>query len=288
MGELLALKAWYCDTTHRYAMTDAVQPLIVTSAGARKPADEPKADLRRYYMLAHGSHLVDTARYLGGDDRGGRRPADRTVRRLLLVRRRRLRRRRARPPRPDGRGADGLARGLPDLRRERQRARQDLQPLVLQDAATSTSSARRTAADTRVLGADGHFYRRQLEGFADVDPRRRADAGRRRSRTASPRCAAMVAIARSAETGRPVAPRRRRRGRLMQLGIFAKTFARRPAPRRARPRSAARATPPRSSTWPASACPPCRTRSTRRRAGTSPPPRGAAASRSPRSPAPTT
>jgi len=25
MGELLALKAWYCDSTHRYAVTDAVQ-----------------------------------------------------------------------------------------------------------------------------------------------------------------------------------------------------------------------------------------------------------------------
>ena len=40
---------------------------IVTSALARKPAGNPKADLRRYYMLAHGSHLVDTARYLGGE-----------------------------------------------------------------------------------------------------------------------------------------------------------------------------------------------------------------------------
>ena len=48
-------------------MTDAVQPLIVTSAKARKPSGNPKADLRRYYMLAHGSHLVDTARYLGGE-----------------------------------------------------------------------------------------------------------------------------------------------------------------------------------------------------------------------------
>ena len=43
-------------------MTDAVQPLIVTSALATKPAGDPKADRRRYYMLAHGSHLVDTAR----------------------------------------------------------------------------------------------------------------------------------------------------------------------------------------------------------------------------------
>ena len=43
MGDLVALKAWYCDSTHRYAMTDAVQPLVVTSAGARKPSANPKA-----------------------------------------------------------------------------------------------------------------------------------------------------------------------------------------------------------------------------------------------------
>ncbi|MGO7580581.1 gfo/Idh/MocA family oxidoreductase, partial [Rhizobium ruizarguesonis] len=52
MGEMVALKAWYCDSTHRYPMTDSVQPLIVTSANAKKPSTNPKADLRRYYMLA--------------------------------------------------------------------------------------------------------------------------------------------------------------------------------------------------------------------------------------------
>lgn len=67
MGQMLALKAWYCDNTHRYAMTDAVQPLMVTSAARKKPAVDPKADMRRYLMLAHGCHLIDTARYLGGE-----------------------------------------------------------------------------------------------------------------------------------------------------------------------------------------------------------------------------
>ena len=67
MGEIVSLKAWYCDSTHRYAMTDAVQPLIVKSANALKPSQDPKADLTRYYMLAHGCHLVDTARYFAGD-----------------------------------------------------------------------------------------------------------------------------------------------------------------------------------------------------------------------------
>lgn len=67
IGELIALKAWYCDSTYRYTMTDNVQPLIRKSANARKPVGDPKADKAQYYMLAHGSHLVDTARYLGGE-----------------------------------------------------------------------------------------------------------------------------------------------------------------------------------------------------------------------------
>ena len=45
MGHVVALKAWYCDSTHHYPMTNAVQPLIVTSANARKPSNNPKADV---------------------------------------------------------------------------------------------------------------------------------------------------------------------------------------------------------------------------------------------------
>ncbi len=67
IGELLALKAWYCDSTHRYDMTDAVQPLIIKSDSARLPKEDPKADKQRYLMLAHGCHLVDTARFLAGE-----------------------------------------------------------------------------------------------------------------------------------------------------------------------------------------------------------------------------
>ena len=72
MGELLALKAWYCDSTHRYALTDNVQPLIIRSQEAKKPDRDPKADKGRYYMMAHGSHLVDLALYLGGPIRAVR------------------------------------------------------------------------------------------------------------------------------------------------------------------------------------------------------------------------
>lgn len=66
LGAMIAFKSWYCDSTHRYDMTDSTQPLPFSSAAAKKPRENPKADLRRYYMLAHGSHLVDTARFLAG------------------------------------------------------------------------------------------------------------------------------------------------------------------------------------------------------------------------------
>jgi predicted dehydrogenase len=55
----------------------------------------------------------------------------------------------------------------------------------------------------RPLGADGHFYRRQLEGFAatilDKSPMRGADIA---DGVASVR--AMVAIAQSVKTGKPI------------------------------------------------------------------------------------
>ena len=67
MGSLVAYKGWYCDNSHRYTVTDAVQPKMITSTAKRKPSVDPKSDLQRYYMLAHGSHLVDTASYLAGE-----------------------------------------------------------------------------------------------------------------------------------------------------------------------------------------------------------------------------
>ena len=67
LGEMIALKAWYCDSVYRYTMTDALQPIPHGSPRARRPDGDPKADRRRYLMLGHGSHLIDTARYLAGD-----------------------------------------------------------------------------------------------------------------------------------------------------------------------------------------------------------------------------
>jgi predicted dehydrogenase len=67
IGRLQALKAWYYDSAYRYTMTDNLQPIPIQSAGARRPDGNPKADRRRYFMLTHGSHLVDLARMLSGE-----------------------------------------------------------------------------------------------------------------------------------------------------------------------------------------------------------------------------
>jgi hypothetical protein len=61
IGELIGLKHWYCDSTYRYTVTDTIQPLIKQSSAPRRPLGDPKADRRRYYVLGHGSHLLDTA-----------------------------------------------------------------------------------------------------------------------------------------------------------------------------------------------------------------------------------
>jgi predicted dehydrogenase len=66
LGGQIAFKAWYHDSVYRYTMTDNLQPIPIRSSLAKRPQGDPKADKRRYFLLAHGSHLVDTARWLGG------------------------------------------------------------------------------------------------------------------------------------------------------------------------------------------------------------------------------
>ena len=66
-GQRMGLKYWYYDSTYRYTMTDNLQPLVVHSASARRPPGNPKENKRRYFLLTHGSHLVDSARFLGGE-----------------------------------------------------------------------------------------------------------------------------------------------------------------------------------------------------------------------------
>jgi predicted dehydrogenase len=66
LGGRIALKAWYHDSVYRYTMTDNLQPIPVASPKALRPEGNPKADRKRYLLLTHGSHLVDSARMLGG------------------------------------------------------------------------------------------------------------------------------------------------------------------------------------------------------------------------------
>jgi predicted dehydrogenase len=70
LGEVLSLNAWYHDSFFRYTMTDNLQPIPIVSSTARRPDGNPKGDRFRYFLLTHGSHLVDLARYLGGEISG--------------------------------------------------------------------------------------------------------------------------------------------------------------------------------------------------------------------------
>ena len=204
MGDLVAFKAWYCDSTHRYTMTDAVQPLIITSARALKPPLNPKTDLRRYYMLAHGCHLVDTARYLAGDIAGVRaRLSERAGILCWFI---------------DVDFASGALGHLDLTIAVRMDWHEGFQIYGKNGSIIGktynpwyfkTSDVdifhEADGATHRVLGADGHFYRRQVEGFADAVLKKAPMQGATiDDGIASVR--AMVAIARSAESGERMAP----------------------------------------------------------------------------------
>lgn len=203
IGQLLAFKAWYCDSTHRYAMTNAVQPLMVKSALARKPTTNPKADLRRYFMLAHGCHLLDTARYLCGD--------------IVAVEARLSERFGAYCWFVDVTFANGTLGHLDLTVAVRMDWHEGFQlygehgsilaktynPWLFKSSEVDIFDER-TGGSRRILGADGHFYRRQLEAFADTilhgKPMTGADID---DGIASVR--GMAAIARSVETHKPIA-----------------------------------------------------------------------------------
>ncbi len=202
IGGLLALKAWYCDSTHRYAMTDAVQPVIARSAGARRPAGNPKADRQRYLMLAHGSHLVDMARFLGAGieavearwresfgahcwfvdvsfSSGAFGHLDLTI-----------------PVRMD------WHEGFQVYGENGSVIAKIFNPWYLKSSEVDIFREQ-TATWSRPLAADGHFFRRQVEGFADaVLHGRKVPAATAEDGVASVR--AMVAISRSVQTGQPV------------------------------------------------------------------------------------
>lgn len=165
MGEVQALKAWYCDSTHRYTNTDAVQPLPVRSANARKPSGDPKADKQSYFMLAHGSHLVDLMRHLAGEITSvSARLSEKFGAYCWFV---------------EVEFANGTL-GHMDLtvavRMDWHEGFQmygehgailakTFNPWYYRSSEVDIFDEE-TASTTRVLGADGHFFKRQVEGFA--------------------------------------------------------------------------------------------------------------------------
>ena len=199
IGELLALKAWYCDSTHRYAMTDAVQPIIETSAASKRPAGNPKADRRRYYLLGHGSHLLDTARYLGGE--------------IVAIRARLVEKFGAYAWFCEVEFANGALGQLDLTIAVRMDWHEGFQiygehgsvigktynPWYFK-ASDVECFSERDGQYHRLLGADAHFYRLQLEGFADTilagAPQTGATAG-----DGAAAIRGLVAISQSVESG---------------------------------------------------------------------------------------
>jgi predicted dehydrogenase len=203
MGEVLAMRAWYCDSAYRYEMTDALQPPLRTSAAPVRPPGDPKADHRRYYLLGHASHLVDLAQFLCGE--------------IVSVRAQLAEKYGAFSWFVSTEFADGSI-GHLDLTMS---VRMDwfegfhvygehgsvvakaFQPWYLRSAEVECfSDADRSYH--RPLGADGHVFRRQVEGFADAiltgAPQAGADA-----QDGLSVARALTAIERSLDTGETVA-----------------------------------------------------------------------------------
>ncbi len=167
MGDMIALKAWYCDSTYRYTMTDNLQPLPIHSGSAHKPEGNPKEDKRRYFMLTHGSHLVDTAQFLGGPIESVRgRLVEKCGAHCWFV---------------DVEFASGSAGHLDLTIAVRMDFHEGFQiygehgsvigktylPWFLKSSDVECFSTKDSAYH-RPLGEDAHFYRRQIEGFADT------------------------------------------------------------------------------------------------------------------------
>jgi predicted dehydrogenase len=202
LGQHMGLKAWYYDSTYRYTMTDNLQPIPVASPQARRPEGNPKADKRRYFLLTHGSHLVDSARFLGGE--------------ILAVKARLLERFGAYCWFVSVDFADGSFGHLDLTIAVRGDFEEGFQVYgengsVLgkvylpwfHKASTVECFSVKDRVYRRPLGEDAHTYKRQLEGFADTIlhgvPLHGADID---DGVAAVR--AMVAIARSVESGQLV------------------------------------------------------------------------------------
>jgi predicted dehydrogenase len=166
-GELLALKAWYCDSTYRYVQTDNLQPVPVVSSASKKPDGNPKANKPVYYLLGHGSHLFDTALFLGGQIVSVQAELNERFGAFCWM--------------ITAKFADGFTGQLDltiPLRMDWHEGFQiyaehgsvigkTFNPWYLRSSEVECFSVR-DGQYHRALGADAHFYKLQLEGFADT------------------------------------------------------------------------------------------------------------------------
>jgi predicted dehydrogenase len=203
MGQLVAYKGWYCDNSQRYLTINAVQPQVILSEAKRKPKIAPKADLQQYNLLSHGSHLIDTAMHLAGDiteieahylKRAGHQSwfinaafADGTLGHLDLTL---------------GVHMDWHE-GFQIYGENGSVVGKTYNPWFYKSSDVDIFN-KATGNFTRPLAADGQFYRRQLEAFADCilneKPITRAATLEEGLRTVK----TMVAIQESTRTGKPV------------------------------------------------------------------------------------
>jgi predicted dehydrogenase len=204
IGEVLAMRAWYCDSAYRYEMTGALQPVIEASAAPLRPQGDPKADRRRYYLLGHASHLVDLARFLCGDIVSLRAQlaekygafswfvstqfADGSIGHLDLTMAVRM----------------DWFEGFHVYGEHGSVVAKAFQPWYLRSAEVACF-ADRDRSYHRPLGEDGHAFRRQIEGFAEtiLDGAPQAGANARDGLEA---IRVLVAIRRSLDTGETVRP----------------------------------------------------------------------------------
>ena len=199
LGQRLTFQAWYYDSTARYTMTDNLQPIPLSGSAVQRPSGNPKADKRRYFLLTHGSHLVDTARLLGGE--------------IQAIRARRLERFDSYCWFADLEFADGSF-GHIDLTipvrgdfEEGFRINGEMGsvqgkvylPWFHKSSVVECFSVKDNQY-RRPLGEDAHTYKLQIEGFADtILHGAHQDGADVEAGVAAVR--AMAAIARSAETG---------------------------------------------------------------------------------------
>jgi predicted dehydrogenase len=202
LGQRMSFKAWYYDSVYRYTMTDNLQPPVYQSGQARRPAGDPKADRRRYFVLTHAAHLVDTTRLLGGS--------------IVALQARLLERFDAYCWFVSVDFADGslghidltvairgdFEEGFRIYGEHGSVAGQVFLPWFHKSSAVECFSVK-DRVYRRPLGEDAHTYKLQLEGFADAILHGAAMHGANvEDGIAAMR--AMVAIARSAETGERV------------------------------------------------------------------------------------